>query len=137
VLDVGGNAAGNNGNANPPVVGNANANGPTAWDWVAIGLSAAALADSEPLAVVEAETPGGRLAVGVVDSLGAELAVSEPLAVSEAEAPIDVVDVGVSDGVAAAVALGTAVTVGESETEALTLSEALTLADVLAALTSP
>lgn len=46
VLDVGGNAAGNNGNANPPVVGNANANGPTAWDWVAIGLSAAALADS-------------------------------------------------------------------------------------------
>lgn len=45
-LDVGGQA-GNGGNANPPVANNNNNNiGPTAWDWVAIGLSAAALADS-------------------------------------------------------------------------------------------
>ncbi|MFM7413696.1 MAG: hypothetical protein ACKO6E_10895 [Planctomycetota bacterium] len=46
ILDVGGQA-GNGGNANPPVANNNNNNnGPTAWDWVAIGLSAAALADS-------------------------------------------------------------------------------------------
>lgn len=39
-------ARGNDANANPPVAGDGNANGPTAWDWVAIGLSAAAFADT-------------------------------------------------------------------------------------------
>jgi hypothetical protein len=45
VLDVG-NADGGDGAASPPVDGDPGAAGPTAWDWVAIGLSAAALADS-------------------------------------------------------------------------------------------
>jgi len=45
VLDVG-HAGGGDGAANPPVAGDPGAAGPTAWDWVAIGLSAAALADS-------------------------------------------------------------------------------------------
>ena len=45
VLDEG-HAGGGDGAANPPVAGDPGAAGPTAWDWVAIGLSAAALADS-------------------------------------------------------------------------------------------